>query len=254
MSESPPFGERTRESHMMSTGQRWSRRGFLGAMLASAYPLAVSPSAQTILSHTLSKEQRDEMSPREVIEELKRGNERFRSGRMLARDYRRQQLASANGQYPAAAILGCIDSRGPAEILFDAGIGDIFNARVAGNVVTDDLLGSLEFACAVAGAKAVVLLGHTACGAIKGAIDDVSLGHLTGVLARIKPAVHAAHAHGERSSKNAEFVDAVARTNVRLGLDEIRRRSSILMDLEQKGTIQLTGAMYDIATGVVDFM
>jgi len=253
MSKSSALDERIREGTMMQTDHRCSRRGFLGALVATAYPLAASPSAQTILAHTLSKEQRDQMSPRDVIEELKSGNERFRSGRMLARDYRQQQLASAHGQYPAAVILGCIDSRGPAEIIFDAGIGDIFNARVAGNVVTDDLLGSLEFACAVAGAKVVVLLGHTACGAIKGAIDDVTLGHLTGVLARIKPAVQAAHAHGERSSKNAEFVDAVARTNVRLGLDKIRRRSSILTDLEQKGMIQLAGAMYDIATGAVDF-
>jgi carbonic anhydrase len=193
------------------------------------------------------------MSPGEVIEELKRGNERFRSGRMVARDYRKQQLATAGGQYPAAAMLGCIDSRGPAEIIFDAGIGDLFNARVAGNIVTDDLLGSLEFACAVAGAKVVVLFGHTACGAIKGAIDDVEMGHLTGLLNQIKPAIAATRFNGERSSKNAAFVDAVARTNVQLGVDDIRKRSPILADLERKGAIQIAGAMYDLATGVVEF-
>jgi len=237
----------------MTTITRPSRRGFLGAILASGVASTASVSAQAVLSHTLTKEQRDRLSPRDVLEELKHGNERFRSGRMLVRDYRRQQLASASGQYPAAVILGCIDSRGPAEIIFDAGIGDIFNARIAGNVVTDDLMGSLEFACAVAGAKVVVLFGHTACGAVKGAIDDVDLGHLTELLARIRPAVEATSFHGERSSKNAAFVDAVARTNVRLGIEDIRRRSPILADLEKKGSIQITGAMYDIATGVVEF-
>ena len=232
---------------------RCSRRGFLGAMLTCAHSSAATPSAQAILAHTLSKEERDRMSPRDVLEELKRGNERFRSGRMLVRDYRRQQLAGAHGQYPAAVILGCIDSRGPAEIIFDAGIGDIFNARIAGNIPTDDLLGSLEFACAVAGAKLVLLFGHTACGAVKGAIDDVELGHLTAVLARIRPAVEATSFHGERSSKSAAFVDAVARTNVRLGIEDIRRRSPILADLENKGSIQIAGAMYDIANGVAEF-
>ena len=150
-------------------------------------------------------------------------------------------------------MLGCIDSRGPAEILFDTGIGDIFNARIAGNVVTDDLLGSLEFACAVAGAKVLLVFGHTACGAIKGAIDDVEMGHLTGLLDRIKPAIAATTFSGERSSKNAAFVDAVARTNVRLGVDEIRKRSSVLAELEEKGAIQTVGAMYDLASGVVTF-
>ena len=222
-------------------------------MLACACPTAVSLFAQTTLTHTLSKEQRDRLSPEQVLDELKKGNERFRTGRTLTRDYRRQQLASAGGQYPAAAMLGCIDSRGPAEIIFDTGIGDIFNAHVAGNIVTDDLLGSLEFACAVAGARVLVLFGHTACGAIKGAIDNVELGHLTGLLAHIRPAVDATHFSGERSSKNPEFVDAVARTNVRLGIEEVRKRSTILADLEKKGMIRIAGAMYDLATGVVEF-
>src|SRR5215470_7294160 len=229
-----------------------TRRSFLGTLLAGV-PSIARLSAQPPLARTLSKEQRDGMSPGEVIEELKRGNERFRSGRMVARDYRKQQLATAGGQYPAAAMLGCIDSRGPAEIIFDVGIGDLFNARVAGNIVTDDLLGSLEFACAAAGAKAVVLFGHTDCGAIKGAIDDVELGHLSGLLAQIRPAIAATAFSGERSSRNPVFVDAVARTNVRLGIEAIRRRSSILADLEHKKTISITGAMYDLATGAVQF-
>jgi carbonic anhydrase len=230
----------------------FSRRTFLGA-LAGVYPSAAWLSTQPPLVHALSKEQRDRMSPDEVIDALKKGNERFRSGRMITRDYRKQQLAAAAGQYPAAAMLGCIDSRGPAEIIFDTGIGDLFNARVAGNIVTDDLLGSLEYACAAAGAKAVVLFGHTDCGAIKGAIDNVEMGHLTGLLARIKPAIEATSFNGDRSSKDHAFVNAVARTNVRLSVDEIRKRSPILADLERKGAIHVAGAMYDLATGMVEF-
>ena len=149
---------------------------------------------------------------------------------------------------------GCIDSRAPAEIIFDVGIGDTFSARIAGNVVNDDLLGSLEFACAVAGAKVLLLLGHTACGAIKGAIDDVEMGNLTGLLARVKPAITATTFTGEKSSRNPAYVDAVARTNVQLGLDNIRRRSPILADLEKKRSLQLVGAMYDLTNGVVELL
>jgi carbonic anhydrase len=189
-----------------------------------------------------------------VLEELRRGNERFRSGQTISRDYRAQQRSTAASQYPMAAMLGCIDSRAPAEIIFDTGIGDTFNARIAGNIVDDDLLGSLEFACAVAGAKVVLLFGHTACGAVKGAIDDVEMGNLTGLLARIKPAITASTGFdGDKSSKNPAYVDAVAQANVRLGIDNIRRRSPLLADLEHKGTIRIVGAMYDLATGVVQF-
>jgi len=231
----------------------FDRRTFLSAALVSAFLPRVSLTAPiNRLTQPLSKDDRDRMSPDQILDELKAGNERFRSGQMAGIDYRQQQLASAAGQYPAAVILGCVDSRGPAEIIFDVGIGDIFNARVAGNVVSDDLLGSLEFACAAAGAKAIVLLGHTACGAIKSAIDEVELGHLSGLLARISPAIAATTFSGERSSKDPAFVDAVAQTNVRLGLEEIRR-SSILAELEHKKTIRITGAMYDLAMGVVRF-
>jgi len=164
-----------------------------------------------------------------------------------------EQRSSATGQYPAAVVLGCIDSRAPAEVVFDTGIGDVFNARIAGNVVDEDLLGSMEFACAVAGAKLVLVVGHTACGAVKGTIDDVILGNLTGLLARIKPAIPATQFEGEKSSKNAAYVDAVARTNVRLTVENIRQRSPILGDLEKKGSILITGAMYDLATAVAQF-
>src|SRR5579859_7297573 len=163
----------------------------------------------------LTKAQRDAMTPDQVIALAKQGNQRFRAGKMQAHDYLAQKRASAGGQYPAAVILSCIDSRAPAEIILDTGIGETFNARVAGNVANDDLLGSLEFACALAGAKVVLVMGHTACGAIKGAIDGAKLGNLTGLLEKIKPAVDATQFSGERSSKNDAFVDAVAATNVR---------------------------------------
>jgi carbonic anhydrase len=203
---------------------------------------------------SLTKEQRDRMTPSQVIDELKKGNERFRTAKMAPRDYLAEKRASASGQYPAAVILGCLDSRVPPEIVFDAGIGDTFTGRVAGNVVNDDMLGSVEFACAVSGAKVVLVLGHTACGAVKGAIDDVVLGNLTGLLARIKPAIPATKYDGEKSSKNAAYVDAVARTNVTLVLGAIRRRSPILEELEKKGTIRITGAMYNLANGMVEFV
>ena len=233
-----------------------NRRSFVGTVFGTcAIARVMSLSAQvTPGSGALTKERRDRMTPGQVIDELKKGHERFLTGKMLPHDYRDQQRSSAAGQFPAAVVLGCIDSRAPAEVIFDTGIGDTFNARIAGNVVNDDLLGSLEFACAVAGAKVILLFGHTACGAVKGAIDDVEMGNLTGLLARIKPAISATTFSGGKSSKNAAYVDAVARTNVRLGVENVRRRSPILEGLEKKGTIQITGAMYDVVTGGVDFI
>ena len=234
----------------------FGRRGFLGTAIgawaitpAFALPLQLGAPG----TGSLTKEQRDRMTPAQVIEELKKGNQRFRSGKMAPRDYLAEKRSSAAGQYPAAVNLGCVDSRVPAEIVFDAGIGDTFNGRVAGNVVNDDLLGSMEFACAVSGAKLVLVLGHTACGAVKGAIDDVVLGNLTGLLARIKPAIPETKFDGEKSSKNPAYVDAVAQTNVKLALENIRKRSSVLADLEKKGSIQITGAMYNLANGEVEF-
>jgi carbonic anhydrase len=214
--------------------------------------LALAPGVS--LAAAMSKADRDKLSPDQIIDALKQGNERFRNGKMRGQDYLAQQKASAAGQFPAAAILSCIDSRAPAEIILDAGIGDVFNARVAGNIVNDDMLGSLEFACALAGAKVIVVMGHTACGAIKGAIDDAKLGELTGLLSKIKPAIEATHYSGERSSKNYGFVDEVAKTNVRLGIDEIRRRSDVLAGLEKDGKIKIVGAMYSLSSGRVDFL
>jgi carbonic anhydrase len=246
-----------RSSHIALAVDVCSRRRFLattvGAYATSATAAALAQTS-TKPAGALTKEARDRLTPAQVIDELQKGNERFRTGQMVPRDYRDQQRTSAAGQFPAAVILGCIDSRAPAELIFDVGIGDTFNARIAGNVVNDDLLGSLEFACAVAGAKVLLLFGHTACGAIKGAIDDVEMGNLTGLLARVKPAITATSFDGEKSSKNIAYVDTVARANVRLGLENIRRRSPVLADLEKKQAIQIVGAMYDLATGVVEFL
>jgi carbonic anhydrase len=233
------------------------RRSFLSVALGTCAitPLApLSLQLATSLAGSLTKEQRDSMTPSQVIDELKKGNERFRAGKMAPRDYLAEKRSSAAGQYPAAVVLGCVDSRVPAEIIFDTGIGDTFVGRVAGSVVNDDMLGSMEFACAASGAKVVLVLGHTACGAIKGAIDDVVLGNLTGLLARIKPAIPETKFEGEKSSKNPAYVDAVARTNVKLAIENIRQRSPVLADLEKKGSIQITGAMYNLANGVVDFV
>ena len=218
----------------------------LGAGLA-----VVSGSAFGVV---LSKAQRDALTPDEIIALMKKGNERFRLGKESPHDYLAQQRASAKGQYPAAVILSCIDSRAPAETIMDLGIGNCFNARVAGNVTNDDIIGSMEFACKVAGAKVALVMGHTACGAIKGAIDDVQLGNLTGLLAKIRPAVDATDYEGERSAKNYGFVDAVARKNVELAIAGLRRRSTVLAELESSGAIKIVGAMYDLETAVVEFM
>jgi carbonic anhydrase len=201
----------------------------------------------------LTKDMRDKLTPDQIIESMKQGNERFCTGKMAPHDYLAQKRATVAGQFPAAVILSCIDSRAPAEIILDAGIGDTFNARIAGNIANDDLLGSLEFACAVAGAKVVLVMGHTACGAIKGAIDGAQLGNLTGLLDKIKPAVKATDFEGERTSKNGEFVDAVARTNVQLTISAIRERSEVLAGLEKAAKIKIVGSMYRLAGGRVDF-
>jgi carbonic anhydrase len=204
-------------------------------------------------SGALSKAKRDQLTPAQVIAELKNGNDRFRSGKPAPRDYLEEQHADAAGQAPAAVVLGCIDSRVPAEIIFDAGIGDVFVARVAGNVVGDDILGSLEYACAEAGSKAIIVLGHTDCGAVKGAIEDLKLGSLTGLLSKLKPAITATTYTGEKSDADRGYVAAVARANVRLGVQNVRRASSALAGLESKQMIQIVGALYDVATGTVTF-
>jgi len=201
----------------------------------------------------LTKTRRDQLTPGQVIAELKKGNERFRLGKPAPRDYLEEQHADATAQAPAAVVLGCIDSRVPAEIVFDAGIGELFVARIAGNVVDEDVLGSLEYACAEAGAKSIVVLGHTDCGAVKGAIEDLKLGNLTGLLAKLKPALVATDAHGHKSDKDRAYVADVARTNVTLGLQSLRKRSAVLSELETRKSIAIVGALYDVTTATVEF-
>lgn len=201
-----------------------------------------------------TKQRQVAATPSEVLEKLKRGNERFVSGKREPRDMLHDQRTTAAGQYPKAVILSCIDSRAPAEFIFDAGLGDLFNARIAGNIADEDQVGSIEFACKVAGAKLIVVMGHTGCGAIKGACDNVQLGNLTGLLNKMKPAVAAVqNVPGDRNSKNTAFVEAVAEKNVQLTVERIRELSPILRDMEREGTIQMVGCIYDLATGRVQF-
>ena len=207
------------------------------------------------MSTTQTPESQSAITPSQAIEILKQGNVRFTSGSTTSRDYQSQVSQTAGGQYPLAAVVSCIDSRIPTEIVFDQGIGDIFNARIAGNFVNEDILGSLEFACKVAGAKAIVVMGHTSCGAIKGACDKAELGNLTQMLEKIMPAVDAIHTPegADRSSANAAFVDAVAAKNVEFTLAKIRENSSVLNEMLEANEIEIIGAMYDVASGKVSF-
>jgi carbonic anhydrase len=201
-----------------------------------------------------TKESQAAMTPQQALEELREGNARFVAGTPRARNFQADVKATAAGQYPFAVVLSCLDSRQPIEIVFDQGIGDIFSARVAGNVLNDDILGSMEFACKVSGAKLIAVIGHSNCGAIKGAVDDVELGNLTGLLAKIKPAMDAVPADDQpRTSKNPAFVNEVSEANVRLVMKEIRERSPILREMLDSGQIVLVGGMYDLATGKVQF-
>jgi carbonic anhydrase len=206
---------------------------------------------------TQTKETQSALSPQGALQLLKEGNERFVAKKMANRDLIEQVKATATGQYPFATILSCIDSRVSAELIFDQGVGDIFSARVAGNIVNEDILGSMEFACKLAGTKIIVVLGHTSCGAVKGACDDAKLGNLTILLHKIKAAVRAVSEPKnieKRNSKNIPFVDEVAKQNVRLTIEDIRSLSTVLSDMEDVGEIAIVGAMYDIADGKVHFM
>jgi len=186
------------------------------------------------LAYALTKEEHDEITPDEIIARGKKGNERFRSGKRKERDLLREQKNTAKGQHPAAIVLSCIDSRAPVELILDLGIGDTFNSRVAGS-------------------KLVLVMRHTACGAVKGAIDNVQLGNLTGLLEKIRPAIEATQYDGDRTAKNFLFVNAVARRNVELTMAGIRAGSSVLKGLEDKGDIKIAGAMYSVETGAVEF-
>ena len=205
-------------------------------------------------AHT--KETQDLMTPSLALNALKDGNERFLKGNQVTRDLNAQVDETSGGQYPFATVLHCIDSRVSAEHVFDQGIGDLFSIRIAGNFVNEDILGSMEFACKLAGTKVLVVLGHTACGAIKGACDHARLGNLTALINKLEPAVEAVDSPVEadlRNSSNIDFVNAVAAKNVLMTIHNIRNQSPILKEMEADGAIKIVGGMYDIATGNVNF-
>ena len=217
----------------------------------TAFPLAAQDAAGAGQKPEIqTQESQSAMTPAAALERLKEGNRRFVANATKRRDWSAKVVATASGQFPFAAVLGCMDSRAPIEVVFDQGIGDIFVIRVAGNIVNDDELGSLEYAVKV-GTKLIVVLGHTSCGAVKGAIDGVQFGHLTGLLSRIHPAIAAA---GCDNSKEAACVTKVAEMNVRQSVREIRAESPFLAKYLDDGSVQLVGALYDVATGKVTFL
>ncbi|MBM1104964.1 carbonic anhydrase [Aurantibacter crassamenti] len=205
-------------------------------------------------AHT--KETQATMTPEKSLRFLKEGNQRFQDNLKANRNLLEQVNDTSEGQFPFATILSCIDSRVSAELVFDQGLGDIFSVRIAGNFVNEDILGSMEFGCKLAGTKLVVVLGHTSCGAIKGACDHARLGNLTALINKIEPAVDAVIEPKDeslRNSKNLDFVDEVAAKNVEMTIANIRKNSAVLAEMEEKGEVLIVGAMYDISTGAVDF-
>ena len=203
---------------------------------------------------TIDKDHQASISPQEALNILQSGNERFMNNLKINRNLLQQVNETGEGQWPFAAIVSCMDSRTSAELVFDQGLGDIFSIRVAGNVINEDILGSLEFATKVAGSKLIVILGHSKCGAIKGACDHVQLGHLSKLLAKIEPAVQQEKDTTEnRTASNASFVENVAEINVRESVNEVLKGSEIIKELVDEGKVGIVGAMYDVATGLVNF-
>ena len=210
-----------------------------------------------MMMNAQTKASQDAISPAKALELLKEGNQRFVAKQTVNRDLNLQVEQTSTGQFPFATVLSCIDSRVPAELVFNQGIGDIFSVRIAGNFVNTDILGSMEFASKLAGTKLVLVLGHTACGAVKGACDHAELGNLTSMLDNIAPAVEAITEPADaadRTSANIDFVNAVGTKNVELTIERIREESPVLAEMEQAGEIQIVGGMYDIATGKVNFL
>jgi carbonic anhydrase len=205
--------------------------------------------------YTHTRETQASMTPQIALTVLREGNARFQANLKANRNLLQQVNETRAGQWPFAIVLSCIDSRTSVELLFDQGLGDVFSARIAGNFVNDDILGCMEFACHLAGSKLIVVLGHSHCGAIKGACDDVKLGHLTGLIDKLKPAVSSAAANcpGPHNSANADFVQAVARTNVERTVADIKNRSEVLRTMLEQGEIGIAGGMYDVETGSVEF-
>lgn len=226
-----------------------------GLIVAGAGCATGSSSGRTAHAPVMTRDAQTAMTPDQALTRLKEGNRRFVSGASVHHNEIAAQHATAAGQYPFGAIVSCIDSRSIPEVIFDQGIGDLFVPRIAGNYVQSDILGSLEFATKISGAKIIVVVGHTSCGAVKGACDNVELGNLTTVIREIRPAVDAVPGFdSNRTSKNAQFVQEVAEMNVRMTMEKIRRNSPIIRELEDGGQIRIVGAMHDLDTGRVDFM
>jgi len=231
-----------------------TRRQFIQLFSAAGVLLATSGRLARAAVPAMTKGAQAATTPDKALQMLKEGNKRFVSGRMHQRDLMAQVKATASGQYPFAVVIGCIDSRVPPELVFDQGIGDIFSPRIAGNFVNTDIIGSSEFATRLAGAKLILVLGHTECGAVKGACDNAQLGNLTHTLSNIMPAVYSVtNVPGARDSKNVAFVQKVAEANVRLSVEALTDRSGVLQDLVAKGNLKVAGAMHDVATGRVTF-
>ncbi|HNQ12438.1 MAG TPA: carbonic anhydrase family protein [Bacteroidia bacterium] len=204
--------------------------------------------------NTINKDKQEKLSPLDVLNMLKDGNQRFINNLKANRNLLSQVNQTSDGQFPVAAILSCIDSRTSAELIFDQGLGDVFSIRIAGNILNEDILGSMEFACLVAGAKLIVVMGHTRCGAINGACDDVKLGHLTHLLSKLKPAVDKAkEKHQIHNSSNEEFVNEVSHIHIDLTINNIKMKSQILGDLIASKKVGIVGAYYNVTNGLVEF-
>lgn len=223
---------------------------------ATTEEVTTIPDSEIIVSKVLTQEEQQKLTPAEVLDILKKGNDDFVNDNLTVRNNSAVVRDASLGQFPKAAIISCLDSRVPVEDVFHRGIGDLFVGRVAGNIVNEDMLGSLEFACKVSGAKLIVVLGHEYCGAVKAAIDDVKLGNITAMLAKIRPAVEEAKVkfEGEKTAANPAFVEAVCDHNVLLGIKNIRTKSPILKEMEDKGELKIVGGVYDMKTGKVNYI
>lgn len=219
--------------------------------------LVIAAGCSSIPDHAApaqTKESQAAITPNAALERLKEGNWRFRSGNLLTRHYEDQRKETAGGQHPFAVVLGCIDSRCAPEQVFDQGIGDIFTARIAGNVVNEDLLGSMEFACKVSGAKLITVLGHTKCGAVQGAANHVEMGNLTALLARIRPSVDETLPKGQTEKATPEQLSKITQANVERVVREITEKSPILAELQRTGKLKIVGGIYDLQSGAVKFL
>ncbi|MAO65585.1 MAG: carbonic anhydrase [Balneola sp.] len=225
------------------------------ACTEKSYDQNMQVATATLTSNVITDNDQDKLTPEQIIQGMKEGNERYANNALTPRDYQAQVKATAKGQYPEAIVISCVDSRVPVEKVFDKGVGDIFVARVAGNFVNEDILGSSEFATAVAGSKVVVIMGHEACGAVKAAIDGVEMGNITAMLDKIEPAIEmTASYQGDRSTANNEYVTEVVNNNVRNTISVMRENSPIIAELERNGDVVIAGAFYDLDTGKVTFI